>query len=90
MNTVSNLAIGTQTKFSSSRLSVSDKAMEVRVSDYIPDVSQEPDRFELGDYSGKETVKTNLVLINGELFEIDENHVQQEGSNSDLGIFKTT
>ena len=65
MNTVSNLAIGTQTKFSSSRLSVSDKAMEVRVSDYIPDVSQEPDRFELGDYSGKETVKTNLVLING-------------------------
>lgn len=90
MNMVSNLAIGTQTKVSSSRLSISDKTIEVCVSDYIPEVSQEADRFELGDYSGKESVKTNLILINGELFEINKNQVQQEGFNSDSGLFKTT
>lgn len=90
MNSLSNIATSSQAKISSSELSVSDKVMEVSVSDYIPEASQEPDRFEFGDYSGKETPKTSLVLVNGELFEVVKNQVQQEGFNSNAGLFRTT
>lgn len=90
MNSLSNMAMGSQTKISSSGLTVSDKTIEVCVSDYVPKVSQEPDRFELGDYSAKNTSKVDLVLINGEFFEVNKNQVQQEGFSSDTGIFKTT
>lgn len=90
MNSSSNIATGSQIKISSSGLSVSDKTIEVCVSDYVPEVSHEPDRFELGDYSGKDTIKTDLVLVNGKLFEIAKNHTQQEGFTSDVGLFKTT
>jgi len=90
MNTISNIAIGTQTKISSSGLSVSDKTIVICEPNYIPEISQEPDRFELGDYSGKEMPKTDLVLVNGELFEVAKSQVQQEGFNSNSGLFQTT
>lgn len=90
MNSLSNIAIGSQTKISSSCLSVSDKTIEIIVSDYIPKVSQEPDSFEFGDYSNKDTAKTHLVLVNGKLFEVTKNQVQQEGFTSDVGLFKTS
>lgn len=90
MNSLSKIVTASQTKISNSSFSVSNKMIEVSVSDYIPDVSQEPDRFGLGDYSGKNIAKINLVLVNGKLFEVTENQVQQEGFNSETGLFKTT
>jgi len=90
MNTVSNAVIGTQTKVSSSGLSVPDETFVVYVPNYIPEISQEPDRFELGDYSGKGIPKTDLALVNGELFEVAKKQVQQTGFNSNAGLFQTT
>ena len=90
MNSLLSIATSSQAKISSSELSVSDKVMEVCVSNYVPETSQEPDRFELGDYSGKEMPKTDLVLVNGELFEVAKSQAQQEGFNSNSGLFQTT
>lgn len=89
INTITNIAIGTQTKVGSSGLSVSDKTIDAYVPNYIPEISQEPDRFELGDYSGNKMPKTDLVLINGELFEVTKNQTQREGFNSNTGLFQT-
>ena len=90
MDYLPNVVVGSQTKISNSHSSVSDKTVEVYVSDYIPEMSQEPDRFEIGDYSGKGVAKTDLVLVNGQLFEATQKQIQQEGFTSDAGLFKTS
>jgi hypothetical protein len=83
-----NIVTSSQIKISSSELSVSDEQMRAYVIDYVPRIHQNPDRFEFGDYSGKKAPKAKWALINGRLFEIAQKQEQQEGFNSNMGLFK--